>query len=68
MILVERQFVCPECGSREFGTSCIGVSESKDQDQFFHDRAIGSYHGTIDGKPCGFTWPRSEDKKYWREV
>ena len=43
-------FTCPECGSREWGTSnCMGPVESM----------VGHCHGGF----CHFTWPRTEDER-----
>ncbi len=52
--LVEhREFVCPMCGGREFGTSRLIASGAEE----------GYCYGRNE-RSCSFTWKRSEDSKY----
>lgn len=59
-----KQFTCPQCGSNQFGTYYPGHGTQG---------GIGTCHGYIgvsgasnEVEPCGFTWPRSEDAKYFK--
>ena len=55
---MSEQFTCPECGSHHFGTSnCTSPS----------DKWVGHCHGYIGGQPCRFSWPRTDDSKYFSE-
>jgi hypothetical protein len=54
-IEARREFTCPECGSHSYGSSgCIGPIEAM----------IGHCHGD---NGCKFSWPRSDDDKYFSE-
>jgi predicted RNA-binding Zn-ribbon protein involved in translation (DUF1610 family) len=56
-------FVCPECGSSLYGTSnCLAP----------FSEWVGNCHGEKqlpDGRvsSCHFTWPRTDDSKYFKE-
>lgn len=43
-------FQCPKCGGHKWGTDLT--------------KNRGHCHGTLQGKPCTFTWKRDEDDKY----
>ncbi len=50
-------FICPNCGDTKFGSS-----EQPDGSLVRH------CHGVLDGDeaaPCSFTWPESDDHKYF---
>jgi hypothetical protein len=57
------QFTCPRCGGCQFGTT----SDMK----ALNDPNSGTGHchgmlGTVQApRTCGFTWPRSDDAKYF---
>lgn len=50
---VDKSFKCPVCGSREWGTSNASQPFRK---------WIGHC------QECTFTWPRTDDAKYWEAV
>jgi hypothetical protein len=73
----EKIFTCPECGSHCWGTSSPGLSDmnlaelsQQELVELFDKISVGNCHGHIpsgDGSStsCRFTWPRSEDGKYF---
>jgi len=50
------EFTCPRCGSHKFGTSLNG--DPRDP-----HIGVGYCHN-----PCGFSWRRSDDAKYFRKT
>ena len=51
----DAQFTCPKCGCHHFGTDgCAGPKEGM----------VGYCHGN----ECGFTWPRTDDHKYFSKI
>ena len=49
-----KEFRCPKCGSKYWGTT-----------MFPGDIERGFCHGSLG---CHFSWPRSEDHKYFKPV
>ena len=51
---IDKEFICPECGSNHFGTwNCT-------ED---YDKWMGHCHGYIGNRACTYTWKRSEEDK-----
>lgn len=55
-LIEEREFTCPTCGSHMFGSSM--------QPDGTYDRMCHGYIGP--GNPCHFTFPQSDDNKYFK--
>lgn len=52
------EFTCPECGSHYWGTDGLKTEE-----------LTGHCHGVINMvTDCDFSWPRSDDRKYFGPV
>lgn len=75
------EFTCPKCGSHKFGTALNDGALPLDAplaevQASFDGHATGFCHGTVRVQrffsiaetTCGFTWPRSEDAKYFRRT
>ena len=60
----QKRFTCPRCGSHKFGTHVEGAV------RWDLSTSTGACHGYTQTKmgslPCGFTWPRTDDAKYFR--
>lgn len=48
--MTDRSFKCPDCGSREWGTSNAS-------------KTFREWRGHC--QECTFSWPRTDDAKYW---
>lgn len=61
----DEDFTCPECSSHYFGTSSEAVHKGMTAAESLAG-STGHCHGYKGpALPCTFTWPRSEDARYF---
>lgn len=74
-LMENQEFTCPVCGSHQFGTSFEDV---KNPNGLSHGHCHGRYAvtqlsaeavaagHTVPTRPCSFSWPRTDDEKYFK--
>lgn len=66
-MIEETEFTCPGCGGHYFSSSLDDGEDAQNRDAKWTGRCKGASLGWKRGYTrCSFTWPRTDDRLYFR--